>query len=100
MNSPLSCTSRPLRPEVAALLEALKPGQRIQITHLVRVGLKSWPVTVVGTFRHVDALATGLATDRDPRDDIIVPLLHFTKDNKEMSTIALDEHTRIELLPG
>jgi hypothetical protein len=90
--------SRPIKPDVLAVLEKLQPGQKIQITHLVRVGLKTWPVTIAGTFRHVDSLATGIATERLPADDIIVPIVHFTKDNQEMSSVALDEHTRIEIM--
>ncbi len=91
-------SSRPIKPEVLAVLDHLKPGQKIKITHLIRVGLKSWPATIVGTFRHVDSLATGIATDRVPADDIIVPIVHFTKDNQEMSSVALDEHTKIEIV--
>jgi hypothetical protein len=96
--NPAIYSSRPIRPDVAAVLDKLKPGDRIKIKHIVRVGLKSWPVEVVGAFRHVDSLATGLSTDRVSDDDIIVPIVHFTKDNKEMSTVALDEHTRIEIV--
>jgi hypothetical protein len=80
------------------VLQGLQPGQRIRITQTVRVGLKSWPAVVTGTFRHLDLLATGLATDRVPADDIIVPILHFTKDNGELSSIALDENTGIEVI--
>jgi hypothetical protein len=90
--------TRPLKVELLAFLQQLKPGQRIRITHLIRVGLTSWPATITGTFRHVDSLATGLATERAPEDDIIVPIVHFTKDNQEMSSVALDEHTKIELI--
>jgi hypothetical protein len=91
-------SSLPIRPEIAATIAKLKPGDRIKIRQLVRVGLKSWPAEVVGVFRHVDSLATGLATDRLAVDDIIVPIVHFTKDNQEMSSIAVDEHTRIEIV--
>ncbi|MCI0684460.1 MAG: hypothetical protein L0Y71_20300 [Gemmataceae bacterium] len=91
-------TSRPIKPDVRAVLERLQPGQRIKITHLIRVGMKTWPMAVIGTFRHVDSLATGIATDRDPHDDIIVPIVHFTKDNQEMSSAALDEHTQLEII--
>ena len=91
--------SRPVQPELLAVLDKLRPGQRIKITQLIRVGLKSWPATITGTFRHVDSLATGIATDRDPADDIIVPIVHFTKENQELSSVALDEHTKIEILP-
>jgi hypothetical protein len=85
-------------PEMTALLKALRPGQRIRITQTVRVGLKSWPAVVTGTFRSLNYLATGLATDRVPEDDIVVIALHFTKDNGELSSITLDEQTRVEVL--
>src|SRR5438046_1224770 len=82
--------TRPVRPEAAAELARLQPGQHLKITQLVRVGMKTWPAIVEGTFRHVDSLATGLATQRVPEDDIIVPILHFTKPNGELSSVALD----------
>ena len=43
-------------------------------------------------------LATGLATDRVPEDDVILVAVHFTKDNGELSSITLDEHTQVEVL--
>ncbi len=89
-----------LRPDLAEVLQRLQPGQRIRVTQTVRVGMKTWQATVVGMFRHVNSLATGLATDRVPEDDIIVPIVHFTKDNGEMSSVALDEHSKIEILTG
>jgi hypothetical protein len=96
--SPLPYTTRPLPPKLAAELEKLKPGQRLQIRQLVRVGLTTWPVEITGTFRHLDSLATGLATHRLPQDDILVAILHFTKDNGELSSVALDEHTSVAAL--
>ena len=90
-----------LRPDLAAVLEQLKPGQRIRITQTVRVGMKIWHATVTGIFRELNSLVTGLATDRVPEDEIIVPILHFTKDpHGELSSVALDEHSKIELVSG
>ena len=86
-----------MRPELLALLETLRPGQRLRITQTVRVGMKVWPASVVGTFRHVDSLATGLATERRAADGILVPIIHFTKDNGELSSVAIDEQTQVEL---
>ena len=60
---PIPYATRPIRPELLATLMALQPGRRIRITQTVRVGLKSWPAVVEGSFRHVDSLATGLATE-------------------------------------
>jgi hypothetical protein len=93
---PILSATRPVRPELAELLGRLKPGQRIRITQTVRVGQKQWQTTVTGAFRKVSYLETGLATHRVREDDIIVPTVHFTKDNGELSSIALDEHTEVE----
>jgi hypothetical protein len=98
MNS-LPYTTRPLPAPLAAVLEKLQPGQRVRIHQLVRIGsTKTWPAEVTGTFRHLDSLATGLATQRLPQDDILVAILHFTKDNGELSSVALDEHTSISII--
>jgi hypothetical protein len=92
-------TTRPIPAEVMSILDRLQLGQRIRITHLVKIGSsKTWTLTVEGAFRHVDSLATGLATHRLREDDIVIPVVHFTKDNKEMSSISVDEHTKIEVI--
>jgi hypothetical protein len=91
-------TTRPLQPATVEALQRLQPGQRLRITHTVRVGLRSWTATVTGTFRSTSALATGVSTDRAPEDDIVVPTVHFTKDSGELSSVTLDENSRIEIL--
>jgi hypothetical protein len=100
MTGPLNFpqTTRPLDPALLDLLGRVQPGQRIRITQTVRVGFKQWTATVTGTFRSAGALATGLSTDRVPEDDIVVPTVHFTKDNGELSSVALDENSKIEVV--
>ena len=100
MTTPHLTTSRPIDPALWSVVQSLQPGQRIRITQTVRVGLKSWPVVVTGVFRELRALATGLSTDRVPEDDIVVGTVHFTKDNGELSSVALDEHTKVEVVSG
>jgi hypothetical protein len=95
---PILSATRPVRPELTDLLGRLKPGQRIRITQTVRVGQQKWKTTVTGAFRKLGYLETGLATHRVREDDIIVPTVHFTKDNGELSSIALDENTQVEAL--
>ena len=91
--------TRPVRPELAEVLRGLRPGQRIRITQAVRVGSSAkWTAIVEGVFREVNFLATGIATDRVPEDDIVVVTVHFTKDNGELSSVTLDEHTKIEIV--
>ncbi len=98
LTQPLRSSTRPVSLDVVSALERLQPGQRIRITQKIRVGQKQWQTTAEGAFRAVNYLATGLSTQRVPEDDIIVPTVHFTKDNGELSSITLDEHTRIEIL--
>ena len=88
--------TRHLDPALKQLLLDLKPGARIRVTQTVRVGSRIWPAVVEGLFRDVNYLATGLSTQRVAADDIVVPTVHFTKDNGELSSITLDEHTRVE----
>lgn len=90
--------TRRLDPTLAALLQSLQPGDRIRVTQRLRVGARSWDAPAEGTFRGLAYLATGITTDRIPDDDIVVPLVRFTKPNGELSSIALDEHTRVEKL--
>jgi hypothetical protein len=97
---PIPSSTRNLSPELSALLRSLKPGQRIRITQTVRVGLQEWQTTVTGRFRAVNYLETGLATQRVRADDIVVVLVRFTKDNGELSSITVDEHTNVEALEG
>lgn len=98
--------TRPVRPELTKLLRSLKPGQRIRIKQTVRMNSRwGFDTTVEGTFRAVNFLATGLATDRVPEDDIVVVTVHFTKDvpgftpeNGELSCVTLDNQSQIEAI--
>jgi hypothetical protein len=93
----IALPTRRLSRAVVDFLQSLKLGQRIQITQFVRVGAKKWQTTVVGVFRGINYLATGVTTERVPEDDIVIPMLHFTKDNGELSSIAIDEHSEVRL---
>ncbi len=92
----LKLPTRRLAIEQVDLIRSLKPGDKLKITQTVRVGAKTWPAVASGTFRGVNYLATGITTDRVPEDDIIVPTLHFTKENGELASICLDELSKVE----
>jgi azurin len=95
---PLRSSTRQLDPKLVNVLQGLKPGQRMRIVQVIRVGRKVWTTTVEGVFRAVNYLETGLATDRVKEDDIVVVCVHFTKDNGELTSITLDEQSRVEAL--
>jgi len=87
--------TRRLDPAQVDLLRSLKPGDKIRITQRVRVGAKKWDATADGEFRGIAYLETGITTERVKEDDLVVPVVRFTKPNGELSSIALDEHTKV-----
>ena len=98
MTSPIVLPSRRLDPNLVELIKSLTVGDRIKVVQTVRVGGRSWLAEAVGSFRGVNYLATGVTTERVKEDDLVVPTIHFTKDNGELASISIDEQTRIEKL--
>lgn len=87
--------TRHLKPATIDLLKSLVAGDRVTITHRVRVGGKTWNAEAKGVFRMLNYLSTGVTTERVKSDDIVVPTVHFLKDNGELASMALDEHTTV-----
>lgn len=100
MSTPSTITSptRKLSAQQVDVLKSLQPGQRIRVVQTVRVGAKKWQASVEGVFRGINYLATGVTTERVPADDIVVPVVHFTKDGGELSSIAVDENTAVTVV--
>ena len=87
--------TRRLEPALVELLRSLKPGDPIRVTQTVRVGSRKWDTTTDGIFREIAYLETGITTERVKEDDLVVPVVRFTKPNGELSSIALDEHSKV-----
>lgn len=90
--------TRRLDPALVTLLRSLKPGDRLRVEHTVRVGKKEWSAVAEGEFRGIAYLETGVTTERVKDDDLVVPVVRFTKPNGELSSIAIDERTRVTKL--
>lgn len=87
--------TRRLAPALVELLRALKPGDKIKVTQAVRVGAKKWNAEVTGEFRGLAYLQTGVTTERVKEDDLVVPVVRFTKPNGELASISIDENTQV-----
>lgn len=96
--APIRSSTRQLDPALVTTLQGLKPGQKIRLTQTVRVGMQQWTTTVTGTFRDINYLATGLSTHRVAADDVVVASVHFTKENGELSSVTLDENSKVEVV--
>ncbi|MBA4062732.1 MAG: hypothetical protein C0501_03325 [Isosphaera sp.] len=90
--------TRRLDPAKVDLLRSLKPGDKIRVTQTVRVGAKKWEAATDGEFREIAYLETGVTTERVKEDDLVVPVVRFVKPNGELSSISIDEHTRVSKL--
>ena len=90
--------TRRLDPALVELLRGLKPGDKIRVVQTVRVGSRKWEAATEGAFRGIAYLETGITTERVREDDLVVPVVRFTKPNGELSSISIDENTRVERL--
>jgi hypothetical protein len=90
--------TRRLAPEMVRILRSLKPGDRIRITTTIRVGARRWSSRIEGSFRGVAYLDTGVTTERVREDDLVVPILRFTKPNGELASVTIDENVVVEML--
>ena len=90
--------TRRLDPALVELLRGLKPGDRIRVVQMVRVGSRKWEAVTEGTFREIAYLETGITTERVKEDDLVVPVVRFTKPNGELSSISIDENTKVTKL--
>lgn len=87
--------TRRLDPAIVEFLRSLKPGDPIRIVQTLRVGAKKWEAAAEGSFNGIAYLQTGVTTERVKEDDLVVPIVKFTKANGERSSISLDENTRV-----
>jgi hypothetical protein len=90
--------TRRLDPAVVDLLRSLKPGDRVRVEQTVRVGKREWPAVAEGEFRGIAYLETGVTTERVKDDDLVVPVVRFTKPNGELTSISIDERTKVTRL--
>jgi hypothetical protein len=90
--------TRRLDPALVDLLRSLQPGDKVRIEQTVRVGARTWPALTDGVFRGIAYLETGVTTERVKEDDLVVPVVRFTKPNGELSSITIDEKTKVTRL--
>ncbi len=90
--------TRRLNAALIELLRGLKPGDKIRLTQSVRVGSRKWDASTDGEFREIAYLETGITTERVKEDDLVVPVIRFTKPNGELSSISIDENTQVSRL--
>ena len=90
--TPEECLSR-------VLYEKLEPGDRIEVIHGVTVGSSAtWSTTTVGKVMRRERRRHGLHFRRNPDDKVYSDVLILARDDGELTTVTMDEYTRLRKL--
>lgn len=82
-------------PQTLETFAALQPGDRVEVTHEVKVGFRRWYVTTAGTVVAKDRRRHGLHYQRNFDDKAFSDVLILRRDDGELTTITLDEFTEL-----
>ena len=85
-------------PTTRELLNELVPGDRIEVVHEIKVGLKTWATTTVGTVEHVGRRRHGLHFRRNVDDKVFSDEIKLKLDDGTVTTVRIDEFTDVEKL--
>lgn len=84
--------------EARRIYAELKPGDRIEVVHTVIVGNKRWTTTTVGTVLRTERRRHGLHFRRHHDDKVYSDLIILKRDSGELTTVTMDEFTRLRRL--
>jgi hypothetical protein len=91
-------TSPQQQQETHQTFEALKPGDRIAVVHVVTIGPQTWTTESIGTVVCTERGRHGLHFRRNFDDKVFSDLIVLRRDDGELTTVALDEFTTLRRL--
>jgi hypothetical protein len=78
-----------------ALFAELRPGDRVELTHEVKVGLKRWQTVTVGTVVKTERRRHSLHFRRSGDDKVFSDVIVLQLDSGELTTVTLDEFSKL-----
>jgi hypothetical protein len=76
----------------------LVADDRVEVTHEVKVGMKTWMTTTEGTVVKTERRRHGLHYQRNPDDKVWSDCLVLRRDDGELTTVTVDEFTKLKKL--
>jgi hypothetical protein len=80
--------------------EELQPGDRLRVTQRIKVGLKIWSTTFLGSVERIERRRTGLHVKRNYDDKVYADVILMKRDVGQgvegQTTVVLDEFTQLE----
>ncbi len=80
------------------LFSELKPGDRIELVHEVKVGLKRWSTRTAGTVVRTERRRHGLHFRRNLDDKVFSDLILLELGDGSLTTVTIDEYTELRRL--
>ncbi len=81
--------------ETLQTFEQLQPGDRIEVRHGVKVGFRDWEATTTGVVVSTERRRHGLHFRRGADDKVLSDVIVLTRDDGELTTVALDEFAEV-----
>jgi len=78
--------------------QELKPGDKIELKHEVKVGFRSWDQTTTGEVVRTDRRRHGLHHDRNFDDKVYSDIIVLKRESGEITTVTLDEFSELKKL--
>lgn len=73
----------------------LAPGDRVEVTHDVKVGFRHWSTKTLGTVVSTDRRRHSLHYQRNFDDKVFSDVLILKRDDGELTTVTLDEFSEL-----
>lgn len=80
------------------VVNRLQVGNRVEITHEVKVGLQVWMTTTQGTVDRIERRRHGLHFRRNPDDKVFSDMVVLRLDDGSITTLAIDEFTDLRIV--
>jgi len=78
--------------------EKLRPGDRVELKHEVKVGFRSWPTVTQGTVVNTERRRHSLHFRRNFDDKVFSDIILLRRDDGELTTVTLDEFSELRRL--
>ena len=81
--------------ETLKVFENLQEGDRIELKHEVKVGMRKWYTTTVGEVVQCERRRHGLHHRRNSDDKVYSDVILLRRDSGELTTVTLDEFSEL-----
>ncbi len=84
--------------ETLRTYQSLEEGDKVEVTHTVKVGFRQWPSTTVGTVVRTTRERHSLHHRRSADDYVYRDTLVLRRDDGELTTVTMDEYSTLQVL--